>query len=143
MLDYQAALQRDVPGITVLGAVSRQWTDGETLLAQLKASGQLGSEVVVGLGTNGPITAADFDTMMTVLSGVRRVVFVNVVVGQPWQNEVNTVLAAGVARYPNTVLADWAALEATDPGWVYSDGTHLPIDGPGARALAALVASKL
>jgi hypothetical protein len=68
---------------------------------------------------------------------------VNVVVGQDWQDEVNGVLAAGVARYPNAVLADWASLEAANPGWVYADGTHLPIDGPGAQALAALVASKL
>jgi hypothetical protein len=143
MLDYQAALQRDVPGIAVFAAVSRQWSDGETLLQWLKASGHLGTEVVVGLGTNGPITAGDFDSMMSVLARVHRVVFVNVVVGQPWESEVNGVLAAGVSRYPNAVLADWASLERSNPSWVYSDGTHLPIDGPGARALAALVASKL
>lgn len=143
MLDYQAALQRDVPGIAVFAAVSRQWSDGEILLQELKLSGHLGTEVVVGLGTNGPITAADFDSMMAILAGVRRVVFVNVVVGQPWESEVNGVLAAGVARHPTAVLADWATLERSNPSWVYSDGTHLPIDGPGARALAALVASEL
>jgi hypothetical protein len=143
MIDYQGALEHDVPGITVLGEVGRQWVDGESILRQLRASGQLGREVVVGLGTNGPITSADFDTMMSILAGVHRVVFVNVVVGQPWQDEVNGTLASGVARYADAVLADWASLEATHPDWVYSDGTHLPIDGPGARALAALVASKL
>ncbi len=144
MLDYQSALQQDVPGVTVNAAVSRQWSDGEALLSQLKANGQLGSVVIVALGTNGPITSSDFDSMMSILTGVSRVVFVNVVVDQPWQNGNNAVLAAGVADHPGTVLADWASLEASNPGWVYAgDGTHLPIGGPGAQALAALVASKV
>jgi hypothetical protein len=95
----------------------------------------------VALGTNGPITASDFDTMMADLAGVTRVVFVTVHVDQPWQDPVNAVLEAGVARYPNTVLADWAGLAAAHPEWFYSDGTHLPIGGPGAQALAALIAT--
>jgi hypothetical protein len=97
--------------------------------------------VVVALGTNGPITATDFDTMMSDLAGVTRVVFVTVHVDQPWQDPVNAVLEAGVARYPNAVLADWAGLAAAHPEWFYSDGTHLPIGGPGAQALAALIAT--
>jgi len=63
MLDYQTPLQQAVPGINVEAAVSRQWSDGETILQQLKAAGQLGAVVIVGLGTNGPITDADFDAI--------------------------------------------------------------------------------
>lgn len=143
MLDYQGALQQDLPGVRVDAAVSRQWADGETLLGQLRAAGQLGAVVIVGLGTNGPVTLGDFRSMMSILSGASRVVFVNVVVDRLWATSVNAVLSAGVAQYPRAVLADWAALESRDPGWVYADGTHLPIDGPGAQALAALVASKV
>jgi hypothetical protein len=143
MLDYATPLEADVPGIAVDAAVSRQWDVGETILSQLKAEGQLGATVVVGLGTNGPISTADFDDMMSILSGASRVVFVNIVVDQPWGGPNNAVLAQGVASHPNTELADWASLEATNTGWVYSDGTHLPIDGPGAQALAALIASKV
>jgi hypothetical protein len=144
MEDYQDALEKDIPGITVDAGVSRQWSQGEQMLQQWKASGTLGAVVIVGLGTNGPITDADFDAMMTILQGASRVVFVTVVVGQPWQNQVNQVLTAGAARYPTTVvLADWTALSAQNPGWLYSDGTHLPINGAGAQALAALVASKV
>jgi len=99
--------------------------------------------VVVALGTNGPITAADFDAMMSILPGASRVVFVTVHVDKPWQNQVNGVLSSGVARYPKAVLADWESLAAQHPEWFYSDGTHLPIGGPGAQALAALIASKV
>jgi hypothetical protein len=143
MLDYEDPLKTSIPGINVLAAVSRQWTDGETVLEDLKASGDLGGDVIVALGTNGPITDADFDNMMAILGGASRVVFVNVHVDRPWQDPNNTVITAGATRYPNAVVADWASLAAQNPQWFGADGTHLPIDGPGADALAALVATTL
>jgi len=140
MLDYQAALAADIPGIDVEAAVSRQWQAGEQVLQQLRSEGRLGAVVIVALGTNGPITSADFDAMMAILAGASRVVFVNIVVDRTWQDPNNQVLVAGVAHYPDTVMADWASLESQHPDWVYSDGTHLPIGGAGAQALAALIA---
>ena len=142
MLDYQAPLQQDIPGANVQAAVSEQWSAGEAELAQLKSGGQLGAVVIVGLSTNGPITSTDFANMMSILSGASRVVFVTIHVDRPWQDSNNAVLAAGVRQYPNTVLADWYGLVEQNPGWLYSDGTHLPIDGPGAQALANLVAAQ-
>lgn len=143
MLDYQTALQQDVPGINVQAAVSRQWSTGQALLQQARAAGQLGAVVVVALGTNGPITTTDVNAMMSVLSGASRVVFVNVYVDRPWQDPNNAVLATGVARYPNAVLADWYSLASQHTTWLYATQTHLPINGPGAQALAALVAGKV
>lgn len=143
MLDYQDPLKSAIPGIKVEAAVSRQWSDGESVLQGMKAAGQLGADVIVALGTNGPITDSDFDTMMTILGGAERVVFVNVHVDRPWQDPNNAVLARGAARYPNVVVADWATLAAQNPQWFGADGTHLAIDGPGADALAYLVATAL
>ena len=143
MLDYQDSLQTSIPGISVNASVSRQWSDGESILQTLKADGQLGADVIVALGTNGPITDTDFDDMMAILGGASRVVFVNVHVDRPWQDPNNAVLANGAARYPNVVVADWATLAAQNPQWFGSDGTHLAIDGPGAQALASLIASTL
>ena len=139
MLDYQDPLQTDIPGINVDAAVSRQWGDGEAILQQLKSSGQLGDEVIVALGTNGPITDTDFDNMMAILNGASRVVFVNIHVDQGWQDPNNAVIAAGAARYPNVYVADWATLAAQNPDWFGPDGTHLAINGPGADALANLI----
>ena len=143
MLDYQDPLETDIPGAAVYAAVSEQWDQGEVTLQQLKSSGQLGSQVIVALGTNGPISSTDFNNMMTILSGVSRVVFVNEHVDQPWQDPNNAVIAAGVSQYPNTVLADWASLAAQNPQWFGPDGTHLAINGPGADALAALITQTL
>ena len=143
MLDYQDPLKTSIPGVAVDAAVSRQWSDGESILQTLKAGGQLGADVIVGLGTNGPITDAEFDHMMSILGGASRVVFVNVHVDRPWQDPNNIVLASGATRYPNVVVADWASLAAQNPQWFGADGTHLAIDGPGADALASLIASAL
>ena len=118
MLDYQDPLQTDIPGIDVQAAVSRQWSEGESILQELKASGQLGSEVIVALSTNGPIAASDFDNMMAILSGASRVVFVNIHVDQPWQDPNNAVIAAGAARYPNVYVADWATSGRPEPAMV-------------------------
>jgi hypothetical protein len=143
MLDYQAPLEFDIPGIDVEAAVGRQWEAGEQLLEQLKSEGRLGAEVIVALSTNGPISATDFDDMMSTLLGASRIVFVNVHVDRPWQNPNNAVLAQGAARYPRVVIADWAGLAAANPQWFGPDGTHLAIDGPGAGALAFLIATTL
>jgi hypothetical protein len=143
MLDYQTPLQADIPGITVEAAVSRQWGAGEDLLAQLKAEGQLGAEVVVALGTNGPISSTDFTDMMSILQGASRIVFVNIHVDRPWQDPNNAVLAQGAATYPRVGIADWADLAGSNPQWFGSDRTHLAIDGPGAQALASLVTTTL
>lgn len=143
MLDYQDPLEADIPGINVEAAVSRQWGAGEQLLQQLKSDSQLGGEVIVALSTNGPIAAADFDNMMSILQGASRVVFVNIHVDRPWQDPNNAVLAAGAARYRNVVIADWYDLANKNPQWFGPDDTHLAIDGPGADALASLITSTL
>jgi hypothetical protein len=143
MLDAEGDIQQAIPGIQINAAASRQWSTGEMVLSQLKAVGFLGAVVVIALGTNGPITATDFGQMMAILDGASRVVFVTVHVDQPWQDPVNAVLEAGVASHPRTVLADWAGLASTNPQWFGSDGTHLPVDGTGAQALAALIARKV
>jgi hypothetical protein len=143
MIDYQDPLKTSIPGVNVDASVSRQWSEGESILQTMKAEGQLGGDVVVGLGTNGPITDADFDAMMSILGGASRVLFVNVHVDRPWQDPNNAVLASGATRYPNVVVADWATLAAQNPQWFGADGTHLAIDGPGADALASLIATTL
>jgi hypothetical protein len=143
MLDYQDPLRFDIPGVLVVASVGQQWGEGEAIVQYLKSVDGLGAKVIVALGANGPITDTDFDAMMAMLRGASRVVFVNVHVDRPWQDANNAVIASGVARYPNAVMADWSTLAARNPQWFGGDGTHIGIDGPGAAALAALVTTTL
>jgi hypothetical protein len=141
MLDYEAALTQDIPGVHVTAAVSRGWTTGERILAQLESAHALGAVVIVGLATNGPVSSAQLTSMLSLLSGASRVVLVNTRVDRTWQDSNNAVLAEGVARDPRAVVVNWYALAVEHPDWLYPTQTHLPIDGPGAQALAGLVAA--
>ncbi len=139
MLDIAPELTADVPGVAVDGLVSRQFEAGIAVVQADRAAGTLGRVLVVELGTNGSVTAADVDAMMQAAQGVTRVVFVNVDVPRPWAAGDNAVLAAGVARYPGVaVLADWYDLSVSHPEWFTADQVHLNPDG--AAALAALIA---
>jgi len=139
MIDIQPYLQAAVPGVTVDGVVSRQFETGIGVVQAARASGTLGSVLVVELGTNGSVTPSDVDAMMQAAAGVKRVVFVNINVPRPWEAPDNAVLAAGVARYPGVaVLADWNAISTPHPEWFTPDQVHL--EPAGAQALAALVA---
>jgi hypothetical protein len=139
MIDIQAYLESDVPGVTVDGEVSRQFETGIAIVQADRAAGTLGAVLVVELGANGSVTAADFDAMMQAAAGVKRVVFVNINVPRPWELPDNSVLSAGVARYPGVaVLADWNAESTPHPEWFTPDQVHL--EPAGAQALAALVA---
>jgi hypothetical protein len=135
-------LQKDIPGLTVVDAeVGLQVYAAIDTLRYRRATGQLGEVVVVHLGNNGTFTREQFDEIMQTLSGVDRVVFVNVKVPRTWEEPNNKVIAEGVQRYPNAVLADWHSASADRPDLFYSDGYHLRPEGQ--RIYADLVSSHL
>jgi zinc protease len=53
----------------------------------------------------------------------------------------NAVISEGVARYPNTVLADWYSASAYHPEFFVEDGVHLQIEGQ--RVYAHLISRRL
>jgi hypothetical protein len=130
MLGAIGGLQKDIQGLTVIDAqVGLQVYTATDILKSRRASGQLGDVVVVHLGNNGTFTKGEFDQIMRILSGVDKVVFVNVSVPRPWEEPNNQVIAEGVARYPNTVLVDWHSASADRPELFYKDGYHLRPEG--------------
>ncbi|HEY0410982.1 MAG TPA: acetyltransferase, partial [Candidatus Dormibacteraeota bacterium] len=138
MLGASSALRAAIPSIEVDAVVSRQWDPGVATVQSDRSSGRLRPTLVVDLGTNGTVSAAQFDAMVRAATGTRRIVFVTVRVPRSWEASVNATLRAGVARYPGAVLADWYAATAGHPEWFGPDGYHL--QPAGARALAALIA---
>ena len=66
---------------------------------------------------------------------------VNAKVERPWQDLVNSRLAAAAERHPNAVLVDWHGLSEGHPEWFAPDGAHLR--PAGARAYAELIRSNL
>lgn len=142
-IDAAPALDALIPGCEVEADVGEQWSTGISVIEQLRATGQLGDEVVVALGTNGPVTAPMFSDMMLALVGVRRVVVVTDHAPDSWEEANNSLFKAEAPQFSTVRIADWDALAKANPGWFYSDGTHMPIGGAGAVAWAKLVRSEL
>ncbi|MER3459352.1 MAG: hypothetical protein C4309_12610 [Chloroflexota bacterium] len=134
-------LERAIPGVQIDAAIGRQVSAAIRLLKQLHDAGQLGDAVIIHVGNNGVFSARQFDEIMGVLAGTRRVVFVNVKAPHRWEGPNNTVLAEGVARYPNAVLVDWHAASVDQPDLFWKDGIHLRPEG--AQLYAALIAAAL
>jgi hypothetical protein len=146
MLGAVDALQQEIPNLALIDAQgSRQPQAAIDLLRQYRADGHLGEVVIVHVGNNGPLTAEQFDEMMGVLSGVRKVLVVNLTVPPDVEDPVavpnDAVLVEGVRRYPNKAeLVDWYSVSADHAGYLW-DGTHLTFRG--TRAYADVIASHL
>ena len=142
MLGALPALQEALPGCTVDAKVSRQLWDAYAVLDALEASGQLGSIVVVALGTNGPFTVEDGQGIVDRIGPDRQIYWVTAFgTSLSWQEQSNSSIRALAEQNANVTIIDWAAAAAQNTGWLYSDGIHL--QGDGQQAYAALIQSAL
>ena len=142
MLGALSALQEALPGCTVDAKVSRQLWDAYAVLDALEASGQLGSIVVVALGTNGPFTVEDGQGIVDRIGPDRQIYWVTAFgTSLSWQEQSNSSIRALAEQNANVTIIDWAAAAAQNTGWLYSDGIHL--QGDGQQAYAALIQSAL
>jgi hypothetical protein len=96
---------------------------------------------VVQLGNNGTFTDSQADALVDALSGVRRVVLINLRVPRPWEGPNNAVIAAAVRRSSNAVLVDWHAVAVAHPELLYDD--HMHVRPQGATQFAAMIAAAL
>lgn len=138
LIDAAPDLGRLLPGIVVDAEVGRQLADTQVVVNRLQAGGQLGSLVIIELGTNGPFTGEQLESLIDSLGPVRQVVLVNTRVPRPWEGAVNSTLAQVSAARPEVILVDWYAASAGHDSYFYQDGVHLTPEG--SRAYAALAA---
>ncbi len=137
MLAAAGDLEEAIGSIEIDAEVGRPVAAAIDILRARREAGQLGGVVIIHIGNNSPFSTGQFDEMMGLLGGARRVVFVNLKAPRDWEGPNNAVLAAGVSRYPNAVLVDWHAVSIDRPEFFW-DGLHLQEEG--ARAYAQLIA---
>jgi hypothetical protein len=143
MIDAAPALQALIPGIRVDASVSRQVSDGLSLLASWASSGQLRGTLVWHLGTNGTFASGALDQVLQLAAG-RHVVMLTDHCGYcSWTPGNNALIHAGCTAARNCSVADWDALADANPQWFGGDGVHMPIGGAGAQAYARLVLANL
>jgi hypothetical protein len=89
----------------------------------LAADGNLRRILVLALGTNGTVTAGQLRQLRRLIGPDRLLVLVSTYDPQPWEHDVNAVLAAA-SHASHTGLADWYAAIAARPDLLWPDGIH-------------------
>jgi peptidoglycan/LPS O-acetylase OafA/YrhL len=138
MIDIAPYLQKLLPGIVIDAHIGRQMYEAPNVVSQLKSKGNLGKCVIVELGTNGPFTKNQLESLLGSLGNPQQIVLVNTRVPRPWQNVVNSTLADVAASHPNITLVDWYGASAGHDAFFYPDGVHL--NPEGSKFYASLVA---
>ncbi|WP_223691787.1 acyltransferase family protein [Leifsonia poae] len=130
MLASAPALQESFPGIAVDAVVSRQMNAIPDLVRTADAAGALRRVVVVGLGTNGPISPDTLETLRRAVGPARQLVLVTVQAPRSWTPGVNATLGAFAAAHPEQVaLEDWQAAIAPRLDLLADDQIHPGMSG--------------
>jgi peptidoglycan/LPS O-acetylase OafA/YrhL len=141
MLASAPELAQSLPGVYINAVVSRAMIAGVAVVQQLQAEQRLRPILIVGLGTNGPISLFQIDQLRAAIGPHRWLLLVNTFVPRPWQDEVNSTIAIAVHRYPNVLLINWYKAIENRTDLLWSDGIHpMPIGGAlYARLVRAVV----
>jgi peptidoglycan/LPS O-acetylase OafA/YrhL len=145
MVASAAALNADMPGIYINAQVGRAMVAGLSIIQTLAADGGLRRYVVVGLGTNGPVSAAQIRQLHRAIGPSRYLILVNTFGPMSWESSVNSVLAAAARHTSHVGLANWRAAIAGHTGLLWPDGIHPQPSGAKvyARVILAAIQAEL
>ena len=140
MVASATALDAALPGIYINAEVGRAMVNGLAVIQSLAAQGGLRRYVVVGLGTNGPVSAAQIRQLRHLIGPHRDLILVNTFGPMPWESSVNAVLDAAARHTAHVSLADWYAAIAGHTSLLWSDGIHPRPSGAKVYARIVLAA---
>ena len=142
LLGAAAPLTEVFPQSVIDGKVGRQLSQSADVVQSLLDSGSMNDVVVIVLGSNGPFTEDQLDSLMQML-GDREVFLMTTHVPREWQDNVNAMLQsyADKSKKDNFHLIDWQSLITQHPEWLYEDDTHPTPEG--AEQFAKLIADTL
>jgi peptidoglycan/LPS O-acetylase OafA/YrhL len=130
MLASAPALQEKFPGISIDAVVSRQMNKAPDLVQQAKAAGSLRKVVLVGLGTNGSISAESLERLRQTVGDGRQLVLVTVQAPRSWTPGVNETLRTFAEEHPKQVaLAEWQTSIAAHLDLLADDQIHPGMSG--------------
>lgn len=124
-----AIKQLQAGGFTVYAEESRQGNWIAEVIGQLRAGGQIGTTIVIQTGTNGPVSAEQYDAIMAHLPAdeITTVVFLTVrAPNKGWIDGNNANIYALQGKYSNVTVLEWKAFvdNGLVPGMA-GDGVHL------------------
>ncbi len=109
-------------------------------VADRAAEHRLQPDVLIHIGNNGIISAAQLRDTLGELADRRRVVLFTDRVPRDWQDPNNRIIRSMSGKYRNVTVVDWHALSSGHGNWLYSDGLHLTAVGAAAYSGIAIQA---
>lgn len=130
MADISDDLQEVFPNAYISAKVGRQVWQAATLLKQLAAQGNLSSNVLINLGTNGPFTTQQLKAIVSIVGTKRQIFWVNVhVPTRNWESKVNKTITDAGKKYKNIHVVNWYGASLNQTNWFYGDHVHPNIEG--------------
>jgi peptidoglycan/LPS O-acetylase OafA/YrhL len=128
-------------GFFVDAQQSRQGTDIAAIVEGYRAAGQIGSIVVLQVGTNGSVSNATYDRIMQSLPAATTpyVFFMTVRAPRGWIDANNQRIWSLPSRYPNVHVIDWSGLSAQHGVKFCSDGFHIACNAGSQQYFANVV----
>ena len=142
MVASAAALAAAMPGIYIDAQVGRQMQTGVAVIQSLAAEGTLRHIVIVGLGTNGDVTADQIRQLRQAIGPNRDLVLVNTFGPMPWEPEVNAELDAAARQGGHVELANWNVAISAHQSLLWPDGIHPQPTGAKLYARVVLTAAR-
>ncbi len=117
-------------GFAVDAEEARSFVRGIDIAEALVAKDKLPNELVVHLGTNGPIGESQMEEFMSLISPVRRILLVKNDVDRDYAAGNNELFEQVAEAYPNVAVLKWKRLLRDCPGeCLYRDDLHLTPEG--------------
>ncbi len=138
MSEYEYA--RLMPSLDIDGKVNRQLFMGIELIGQKLAGVDDKRPVIYQLGTNSDFNSKTLEQLIEA-TGDRKIIFVNIIAPDPWENSVNKKLAEAAETHDNVYLVDFYGLCKTKTEIFTPDATHL--QPGGQRLLGQMIARTL
>ncbi len=120
-------------GFETNAEVGRQFSAGVGVVKRLATHEKLPRNLVVHLGTNGPLDPADCAALIA-YAPKRQVYLVNVRVPRDWEADVNETLRACASGRDRVHYLDWWKKSGRHLEWLAKDGYHVTAEGQAAYA---------
>lgn len=128
MLGASPSLRKVLPNVYIDAKVSRYVGAGLDIAKGMAADNNLSNVVLIGLGTNGPITDYYEDetkSLVSYLGPDREIFWVNIYGPDlDWEKGNNAYLEKLAKEHKNITIINWHDLAAKHPEWLSDDGVH-------------------
>ncbi|ANZ61832.1 acyltransferase family protein [Secundilactobacillus paracollinoides] len=142
MVDVSTDLRQVFPNTYVMAKVGRQVWQAPSEIHGLEAKGALSQNVLINLGTNGPMTTQQINDVIHAIGPKRHIFWVTThVPTRNWETQTNTTIHEASKRFSNVTVIDWHGLSADHKSWFYNDNVHP--NPTGNRYFTALVAKHM